>query len=425
MAAGDEEQASKTAPAEMATAGKRTEVLDRWRSGGQGGMGTRLRAQRKAYSPPLLDNIMDNGTPLDGFGMDDNTTAVTPVRPFHQPAFELSPELSHGRVDYGSVPSPECAAKAAVRGAAMRAGLEGYGRCSRPARWVCGVCAISSCFDHTSYDFLSCMCTLREDDVAPVAAAAAAEAAERARRAASAATATVWAAGPAAVGLQRLFRGHRVRQRERQIEASWFGHCAVRLQSLFRGHRVRCAVADWCQQRALWWSSGGTSWYQQRALISLHDYIMRVAPEAASSSSKGAAGGDSPARGPPPLPAPPVPPDPPQEELRQRELRRQAAAMQFHLDNIISNDALERTWHRGWLLEHYSLNSVREPITTRLDLNSAAPQRYLQRLRHSAFYQAHTRAASPPAAAAAAAAPTAPPAANPAAYSRHLEAWGP
>ena len=142
--------------------------------------------------------------------------------------------------------------------------------------------------------------------------------------------------------------------------------------------------------------------------------------------------------------------------------------MQFHLDNIISNDALERTWHCGWLLEHYSLNSVREPITTRLDLNSAAPQRYLQRLRHSAFYQAHTRAASPPAAAAAAAAPTAPPAApppaaaaaaaapsffmrtmvaprlvghedpnaryleaaryaaaDPAAYSRHLEAWGP
>ena len=87
--------------------------------------------------------------------------------------------------------------------------------------------------------------------------------------------------------------------------------------------------------------------------------------------------------------------------------------MQFHLDNIISNDALERTWHCGWLLEHYSLNSVREPITTRLDLNSAAPQRYLQRLRHSAFYQAHTRAASPPAAAAAAAAPTAPPAAPP------------
>ena len=118
-------------------------------------------------------------------------------------------------------------------------------------------------------------------------------------------------------------------------------------------------------------------------------------------------------------------PPPTQEELRQRELQRQAAAMQFHLDNIISNDALERTWHRGWLLEHHPLNSVREPITTRLDLNSAAPQRYLQRLRHSAFYQAHTRAASPPAAAAAAAAPTAPPAANPAAYSRHLEAWGP
>ena len=137
----------------------------------------------------------------------------------------------------------------------MHAGLEGCERCFRPARWVCGVCAISSCFDHTSGNFLSCMCADREEDVAPVAAAAAAEAAERARRAASAATATAWAAGPAAVGLQRLFRGHRVRQRERQIEPGWVGHCAVRLQSLFRGYRVRCAVADW---------------YQQRALISLH-----------------------------------------------------------------------------------------------------------------------------------------------------------
>ena len=70
--------------------------------------------------------------------------------------------------------------------------------------------------------------------------------------------------------------------------------------------------------------------------------------------------------------------------------------MQLHLDDIISNNALERTWRSGWLLGKYS--NLREPnqesITTRAHRDSTAPERYLQRLRASAFYQAHVSGAA-------------------------------